>query len=137
MNLQRCLIAIVTAMQFAAFAASAYATDTQPAAPASVSPSTTTQANRPTPPLPAQSINVPGERDCARLAPLPNSHLNRFTSPPHGSTFDRTTIGSSFGGRSYDVWPAFNEQQLRIEQLHCEQLNLKDKLDYILRKLER
>lgn len=82
---------------------------------------------------PAAPLAPPPERDCARW------------EAPRGSAFDRADdrtqpVLGAFADRAPNQHPSLQPALRRptsVEVLLCEQLNVKDKLDFLIRRLAR
>ncbi len=92
-----------------------------------------TTARAATPALTPVSMGVPLERDCTRW------------EAPRMSAFDRSDergvpLVGAYAERAPNADPSLQSPLRRptsVELLLCEQLNVKDKLDYLIRRLAR
>jgi hypothetical protein len=79
----------------------------------------------------------PAPRDCAHLVQNPNpSYI--ATNMTHWSTDgteDNGQILNQIGAGVREVQGDLNDLQVRVAQLRCEDQNIEDKLDYIIRRL--
>jgi hypothetical protein len=79
---------------------------------------------------------APKDRDCKTLVTKPEQkYVSNFTKWHTDGTEDHGQIlnGVAVVGQAVEV--DLEDVQVRIEQLHCEEQNIKAKLDYIIRRL--
>jgi hypothetical protein len=91
----------------------------------------------PTRNLAVQSTAAPTPRDCHKLVTQanPGYAMEWKHWPTNGSGDDIGQVLNSMGVATHALQADLGDLQVRIEQLRCENQNLSDKLDYIIRKL--
>ena len=79
---------------------------------------------------------APHDRDCKTQVTRPDAPygpvMTRWSSD---GTEDHGQILNFVGGATHILQGNLDDVQVRIEQLRCEQLNIKAKLDYLIRAL--
>jgi len=82
----------------------------------------------------AAALQPPRDRDCkAAVTQAPEPFDPRPTKWYTDGTEDHGQILNALGGHITAVAHYTNDLQMRIEQLRCEQENIKAKLDFLIR----